>query len=306
MSTRPCLSIIIPTYNRASIVPKAVASALKGCPPHAEVIVVDDRSNTAKTALASMAGDPRLKVVTNEGEKGAAGARNYGVARARGDVILFLDDDDELVPDYPARVLVAANQSKADFGFCAANLVDHQKKTEKSSISTGGAPLRQGILQDDVPLRDKMPGLSYGVWIRKSIFQDVGGICTKQIVDEDGDLFCRLYGRGHACWFEAEPGVRIHKAYEAGGQKSSQLTLSTDPKLEAECRLRTYAQNHHYFPRRSAEHWFLIRRVLRFAARVHVDDVAVKFIAEIRPIDWRIRGWIFWKIKKMSTYRRQK
>ncbi|PXW69288.1 glycosyl transferase family 2 [Loktanella sp. PT4BL] len=300
------LSIIIPTYNRPSILPRAVASALVACPESAEIIVVDDRSNTAQTALISMSGDPRLRIVANDGDKGAAGARNFGVSIARGDIILFLDDDDELIPDYPERVLAAAAHSKADFGFSAALLVDHRLNTERSSTKEKSKALQQGVLTANVPLQDKMPGLSRGVWIRKATFQDVGGICPAQIVDEDGDLFCRLFGFGHTCWFEAAPGVRIHKAYETGGQLVTTLSTGTDSLVEAECRLRTYQRNHPYFPQRSADRWFLIRRILRHAAYKGVDNVAISLLADIKPIDWRLRGWIFWKLKKTAAIRQYK
>lgn len=298
------LSIIIPTYNRPSILPRAVKSALAACPEGAEVIVVDDRSDTANSALASMSGDPRLRIVTNEDTKGAAGARNFGVSIARGDIIIFLDDDDELIPDYPERVLAAAAHSKADFGFSAAMLVDHRLKTEHGTESNENKTLRQGILPTNAPLQRKMPSLSFGIWIRKATFLDVGSICTEQTVDEDGDLFCRLFGLGHACWFEAAPGVRIHRAYETDGRIAPQLTDSTDLLLEARCRIRTYHNNHRYFPLRSAERWFLIRRILRYAAYKGVDDVAKAFIAEITPIDWRVQGWVFWKLKRLSAARR--
>lgn len=303
---KPRLSIVIPTYNRPSILPRAVGSVLVACPEGADVIVVDDRSDTAVAALASLSADPRLRIVTNEATKGAAGARNFGVSIARGDIILFLDDDDELTPDYPERVLAAAESSKADFGFSAAMSVDHRLNTEQSTESHKHKTLRQGVLPANVPLKHKMPGLSRGVWIRKATFLDVGGICTAQIVDEDGDLFCRLFGLGHVCWFETAPGVRIHKAYETGGEVASTLSIATDPMVEAECRIRTYRQNHRYFSPRSGARWFLIRRILRHAAYKGLDDAAIGFLAEIRPIDWRIKAWLFWKTKQLAAARRPK
>lgn len=302
----PNLSIVIPTYNRPFILPRAVASALAACPQNSEIIVVDDQSNTAEGALQSVADDPRLKIVTNKGDKGAAGARNFGVKIAQGEVIIFLDDDDEIIPDYPARVIAAAKQSKADFGFSAAMLVDHQLNTERSSTTKKSKALQQGVLPANVPLQYKMPGLGYGFWISKATFQDVGGISISQIVDEDGDLFCRLFGLGHTCWFETAPGVRVHKAYETGGQIATTLSKGTAPLVEAECRLRTYRQNHHHFPRRSADRWFLIRRILRHAAYKGVNDVAVNLLREIKPIDWQVKAWFFWKNKQLVAARRPK
>lgn len=302
----PSLSIIIPTYNRPYILTRAVASALAACPQGSEIIVVDDQSDTAEGALASVADDPRLKIVTNEGNKGAAGARNFGVNIAQREVILFLDDDDELFPDYPERVLLATENSKADFGFSTAMLINHRLNREQRNTVKKRRTLQQGVLPSNVPLQDKMPGLSRGVWIRKATFQEVGGICPAQIVDEDGDLFCRLFGLGHACWFETKPGVRVHAAYETDGSVAPTLSIATDPMVEAECRLRTYRQNQHYFSPRSAERWFLIRRILRHAAFKGVDDVAVSLLREINPIDWRVQGWVLWKLKQISAIRQYK
>jgi GT2 family glycosyltransferase len=306
MSMQQRLSIVIPTFNRPSILPRAVASAVATCPTDAEIIVVDDRSNTAKSALGSVFDGPRLRIVTNEGDKGAAGARNFGVSIARGTVILFLDDDDELIAGYPSRVLNAANQSDADFGFSAATQVDHHLRTENCSTVRTADALHQGVLGADVPLQEKMPGLSFGVWIRKSTFQDVGGICAEQVVDEDGDLFCRLFGLGHRCWYETAPGVRIHKAYGANGQLAPTLSISTDPRVEVECRTRTFVLNQGFFPRRSADRWFLLRRILRLAARGSVDDLSIAVLRKIEPLDWRVQAWVFWKLKKISALRRDK
>lgn len=300
------LSIIIPTYNRPSILPRAVSSALAACPEASEIIVVDDQSDMAQDALQSVAEDPRLKIVTNSGDKGAAGARNFGVGIARGKVILFLDDDDEMIPDYPARVLAASDQGHAEFGFSAVMLVNHGMNAADSTTLKTWKALKQGVIPANMNLQHKMPGIGYGFWVRRTIFQDIGGLCVEQTVDEDGDLFCRLFGLGHACWFESVPGFRVHRDYVTGGQVAPQLTVSTDPTVETTCRIRTYQKNHGYFPLRSAERWYLIRRVLRYAAYRGVDDVALGFLQDIKPIDWRVQGWFFWQLKKVSARRHRK
>lgn len=299
------LSIIIPTYNRPSILPRAVASALAAAPEGSEIIVVDDQSNTAKVALHAAANDPRLKIVTNTGDKGAAGARNFGVSNAQGEVILFLDDDDEMIPDYPARVLAASEQGRADFGFSAVLLVDHGAGAEANTTLKTWKALQHGVIPASVHLQHKMPGLCDGVWVRKAVFQDVGGLCVEQTVDEDGDLFCRLFGLGHDCWFESVSGYRVHRAYETGGEVAARLSTGTESAVEAECRIRTYQRSHRYFLLRSADRWFLIRRVLRHAAYKGLDDVALGFLQDIKPIDWRVQGWFFWHLKKISARRDQ-
>ncbi len=104
-------TIVIPTHNRDDLLPRAVRSALKACPPDGEVLVVDDKSIVpAKDVLIDIR-DNRLKVLRNTGRSGAAHSRNLGVASAEGSVIFFLDDDDEMVGTYCGRVL--ANVGRA-------------------------------------------------------------------------------------------------------------------------------------------------------------------------------------------------
>lgn len=90
------ISVIIPTYNRATIVPRAVASALSQCIHGDEVIVVDDGStdNTAQS-LSPYEGRIRfLRLI----HAGAGKARNVGVSEAQNPLIAFLDSDDEWIP----------------------------------------------------------------------------------------------------------------------------------------------------------------------------------------------------------------
>lgn len=99
----PLLSIIIPTYNRPHLLPRAVNTALAQTLEDIEVIVVDDASNEPVNLLA----DPRLKVIRLPKNQGTAAARNIGAKTARGRWITYLDDDDELLP-HMAKVSLEA------------------------------------------------------------------------------------------------------------------------------------------------------------------------------------------------------
>jgi glycosyltransferase involved in cell wall biosynthesis len=90
------VSVIIPTYNRAEVVPRAVKSALGQCLPGDEVIVVDDGSTDhTERALAPFAGRIRYLRTSN---RGAGSARNRGIHAARNPLLAFLDSDDEWMP----------------------------------------------------------------------------------------------------------------------------------------------------------------------------------------------------------------
>src|ERR1700722_8506374 len=90
---KPKVSVVIPTYNRAATVPRAIESVLAQTVTDLEVIVVDDGSSddTGKV-LREMFGD-RIRYYS-QANQGASVARNKGVEEARGEWIAFLDSDD--------------------------------------------------------------------------------------------------------------------------------------------------------------------------------------------------------------------
>jgi hypothetical protein len=91
------VSVIIPTYNRAELLPRAVATALAAMQPSDELIVVDDGS-TDDTDEVAVAFGQRVRYVPIE-HGGAGEARNAGVREARKPLVAFLDSDDEWTPD---------------------------------------------------------------------------------------------------------------------------------------------------------------------------------------------------------------
>lgn len=99
MTTDGLVSAVIPTYQRAPRVTRAVASALAQTHAAIEVIVVDDGSTdgTARALQDRFPGEERLRVVGQD-NAGAAAARNRGIAEATGRWIAFLDSDDEWQP----------------------------------------------------------------------------------------------------------------------------------------------------------------------------------------------------------------
>lgn len=295
---QPSISIIIPTYQRPQKLLTAVRSALAGCPDDSEVLVVDDQSDTAHIALSDMSADSRLRIMDNKGVKGAAGARNFGVERALSEIILFLDDDDELIADYPQRVLIAARQDDISFGFANVNIVDHTSPPPTIALSRRSRHLEQGPIAMTVPLEHKVVATGCGFWIRKDVFAKLGGISTDQIVDEDTDLSCRLYGHGYRGWFDARPAVLVHQGYETSDGTSPHLSTATNARVVAECYARTFERNQHLFEKQKNDRWFLYRRALRYCAKNDVAEVALALIRNGKPWMFRIRGWLFWQLKR--------
>lgn len=99
------VSIIIPVYNRLNYLRDAITSALRQTHPGVDVIVVDDGSPLDPAPVVRPFGDRVIFVRKANG--GLASARNYGMDRAAGEYLLFLDDDDFLEPTAVADLVAA-------------------------------------------------------------------------------------------------------------------------------------------------------------------------------------------------------
>lgn len=113
------ISVIIPTYNRASLLPRALDSVLRQTWEDLEVIVVDDASQDDTPQVMAACTDPRVRYIRLEKNSGACVARNTGVAQARGEWIAFQDSDDLWLPEKLEKQMAYLAQTGADVVFCA-------------------------------------------------------------------------------------------------------------------------------------------------------------------------------------------
>ncbi len=101
--TMPLVSAIIPTFNRAQALEKAVASVLAQTWPNLEIIVVDDGSTDNSADLLRNRFGSRVKVLGLPRNRGVSYARNRGIEFSRGSFIAFLDSDDLWEPEKTER-----------------------------------------------------------------------------------------------------------------------------------------------------------------------------------------------------------
>jgi glycosyltransferase involved in cell wall biosynthesis len=91
------ISVVIPTFNRAHLVPRAIGSALESLDREDEIIVVDDGSTDGTVSVVEAFGPP--VTLLRRPHAGAGPARNAGIAAARRPLLALLDSDDEWFPD---------------------------------------------------------------------------------------------------------------------------------------------------------------------------------------------------------------
>lgn len=295
ISTPQC-SIVIPTCNRHNFLLRAVKSAQEALPAAGEIVVVDDGTKPACEALAQISCE-RLRVITNPGPHGASAARNLGVRESRAELVLFLDDDDELMPNYPTRVTeLCEKHVDAVWGFAPPVICNMASSDASITMSKLQNPL--GLQTKMVPFRRKLIPTSSGFWIRKSVFHGVGGFDAEQKVDEDTDLCCRLLAAGYEPWCEGQPGTRVYRGWTPEKEGRGQLTATTDRTNSTECYRRTLENNAQDLSDYSGAVAYLAVRYLRRAAKEADRILPERSLAGLGPWPLRLRMRAFWLAKR--------
>jgi len=126
-SAKPLISVIIPTHNRADLLPRAIKSVLDQTFTDFEVIIVDDASIDDTEAVVKQMGDNRVRYIRHTHNLGGSAARNTGIREARGEYIAFLDDDDEYLPEKLKMMLQALSSSsnKVGLAYSKVKLIDY-------------------------------------------------------------------------------------------------------------------------------------------------------------------------------------
>jgi hypothetical protein len=141
------VSIIINNYNYADYLPTAIESALAQTWPDTEIIVVDDGSTDESRRVIAGFGT-RIRAVLQENQ-GQHAAFNAGFAASRGDIVLFLDSDDALLPEAAAKVAAAWRAGLSKVQFCLAS-VDREGRFLGSIFPTYPDGLSPARIRDEV------------------------------------------------------------------------------------------------------------------------------------------------------------
>ncbi|WP_353861963.1 glycosyltransferase family 2 protein [Azospirillum formosense] len=128
----PLVSIVIPVFNRAHTLRRAVDSVRAQDAGCWELILVDDGSTDQGCDLVAAYGDPRIRVLRHSTNRGAAAARNSGVQASRGRYLAFLDSDDEWLPGKLSSQIAALERAGAPDALCTG-FVLHRERTGQSS-----------------------------------------------------------------------------------------------------------------------------------------------------------------------------
>jgi glycosyltransferase involved in cell wall biosynthesis len=182
------VTAIVPTCNRPALLERALRSiAAQEFAPR-EVIVVDDAEvvvNDSTFQVLQRSGLRGAHVVANSRAKGASGARNTGAALATGDLLAFIDDDDEWLPSYLAQVVPAITSRNLDV-MCADLLCRFD-----DGIDRPGKAAPDSLQPEIFLIRN--PGLGgSNVILRRALYCELGGFDESLPACNDRDFGIRL------------------------------------------------------------------------------------------------------------------
>lgn len=243
VATAPAFSVVIPTYNRADLVGRAIESALGQSLPASEVIVVDDGSTDATAQVLAAFGE-RIRVV-RQANRGCSAARNHGVATSTAEWIAFLDSDDSWAQDHLESMAAAieATEGGADFYFADARFEENSERRDSGAASLWSA---SGFRIDGMTqlaadatawvLAHRQPMKLQSSVFRRRLFDEVGGLDEALRTREDTHFFLKA-GIGRSMCAVGQGGVAIG----VEDDPANRLTLAHPPEqrvyLEATVRL---------------------------------------------------------------------
>lgn len=199
------VSVVIPLYNKADCIHRAIGSVLAQTHRDFTLIVVDDGSTDGSGDIVHQISDPRIRAITQE-NSGVSAARNRGVAEAAADWVAFLDGDDEWCPTFLERTIVFAEQHP-DVVAVITNFI--KEATGQCHVPPG---VKEGVLPDFFATALEVgtcPASSSSILVRREVLMAVGGFPVGVSYGEDIDTWNRLACE-HAIGFVAEPLAVTH------------------------------------------------------------------------------------------------
>jgi len=239
------VSVIIPLYNKASYVRRALESISAQTFTDFEVIVVDDGSTDNGAAIVAEYPDARFRLVA-QANAGPGAARNAGLAQARGEFIAFLDADDEWLPDYLQESVRLLESLGSEVAAVTCGYIEHPSGESKESMWRKRG-LTSGVqrVQPDTEAALVVSMLAYmspcSTLTRAEVFHKWGGFYDRDkcTFGEDAFLWLKVLLNEQVA-FNLQPLVKFHReaaglSYNLIGARPVEPFLKDPRELETAC-----------------------------------------------------------------------
>ena len=288
----PVISVVIPAFRRPKLLKGAIASVLRQSFSDLELIVVDDDAQASAQAVVSTFKDPRISYVAQGVSRGGSAARNAGLMRARGELIAFLDDDDEWSPDFLevlSKVLRASSE-KVGVVYCPVEFMNVDGARRKSVVlAQAHGDVFASILAGERSIVGTV------ALVRRKVFDVCGGFDEALPSAQDWDMWIRA-----AKHFHFEYVLQPLATVRDFGPRISSDPLR--PIVARELILKKYAQE---FKQHPSAQIILLKRLGKLNTLLGRWREAWRWFVQAaadRPVEWiKVVAWLVlqrpWAVK---------
>lgn len=190
LGSNPLISVIIPVYNIADYIQKCIDSVIKQTYKNLEIILVDDGSSDISGQICDQYSREDSRIIVFHKENGGlSDARNYGIERAHGEFLGFVDGDDRIHPQMYEIMLSKILLEEAELVTCwfeQRNEVSFEKTVDISSLYTKIISASEALIDIETPLV-----VAWNKLYKKNIFTDLRYPVGK--VHEDEYVIHRIF-----------------------------------------------------------------------------------------------------------------
>ena len=218
----PAVSVVLPTYNRAHLLPRAIQSVLDQTYTDFELLVVDDGSTDETPAVMESFTDDRIRYIRYEPNRGANAARNVGIRAARAPYIAFQDSDDDWFPEKLERCMAVWEDAGPEVGVVYSGYWKYMDaEGNRMFIPFDWVKQRDGWIHDEL-LRNNFVTTQAAV-VRRECFDRSGywleGLPGKQ----EWELFLRI-SRDYQFRYIDEP--LLNSRFTEGGISNNRMRIT--------------------------------------------------------------------------------
>ncbi len=273
-------TIIIPTYNRASLIGKTLNSVLSQTYSDWECLVVDDFStdNTKEIVERYCKKDTRFHYLVNEGKKGAQGARNTGIKHAQSEWILFFDSDNYMYNNLLDRMNHAIEEDlmRSDVYTCFAIVINQTTLKPVNKFEW----LTEGNIHDKLLRRETYVDYN-GAIIRKQKILDIGCLDENCPSMQEWDTHIRL---SKIARYHTVPEILVE--YFVGGEDA----ISSDSKREIVGRLYILKKHQREWRKNKESHINYVKDIHRLIknhpSRIFRAKTTFKLLTSAPSVQW--------------------
>jgi glycosyltransferase involved in cell wall biosynthesis len=214
------LSVVTPTFNSAAYLTATLESVAAIATPHEHLVI--DGGSTDGTVELAQAWEDRAVVCVSEPDRGQTHAVNKGFDLARGDILAWINGDDEAVPDKIDRAIAHLDANpECDVVYAGIDFTGPDGTTQRKYRPRGWSWHRYLLLGDYVP--------TPAILFRRARYEAVGHLDERWVDAADYDFYLRLM---HGARVDRLPGAHVRFRYHAASKTATDVWRQQDEALQ--------------------------------------------------------------------------